>query len=288
MDKYQRNYVLKIDVPGGEAITIQPPFTVEFDVNRNDFGSSNYGQIRIHNLSENIRSKLRQDPSDLISFRNVTFRAGYGFTMPIVLLGKISQAGSVREGTEFITTLQVFDGGFAATQAYTSLNFPGGTPHTDIIAGLITDLSDYGVSQGSIGNYEGTTKRGTAFTGSTTKALDTFTGGGFFIDNGKAHALGDDEAFEGEIDVITSASGLLGTPVREGTRLIIEMLFEPRLVVGQVLSIKSITAANYNAEYKVVGFHHRGTISDSVSGSATTEITLACPNLLTLIQAPKL
>lgn len=110
--------------------------------------------------------------------------------------------------------------------------------------------------------------------GSTTEILREITGGSFFIDNGVAYILGENEAIPGEVKVINSESGLLGTPVREDTILTFEMLFEPRILVGQVVSVQSITEANYNGEYKVTAVKHTGTISESVGGRAVTRLEL--------------
>jgi len=50
------------------------------------------------------------------------------------------------------------------------------------------------------------------------------------------------------------------------------MIFEPRLIVGQLVSIESVTAPQYNKRYKVVSLRHQGMISDSVSGQAVTTV----------------
>jgi hypothetical protein len=96
--------------------------------------------------------------------------------------------------------------------------------------------------------------------------------------------LRDNEVVLGSIAEISSASGLLGTPVLQETFLTFDILFEPRLFVGQKVRLNSITAANFNGEYKVVSVKHSGTISEAIGDDARTSVALwAPPGRLTLV-----
>jgi hypothetical protein len=53
-----------------------------------------------------------------------------------------------------------------------------------------------------------------------------------------------------------------------------EMLFEPRLTIGQTVQLKSDTNRIFNGIYKVMGFEHSGTISDAVAGPCKTSVSL--------------
>lgn len=52
------------------------------------------------------------------------------------------------------------------------------------------------------------------------------------------------------------------------------MLFEPRLTVGQLVRVESTTNRQYNRDWKVLGFEHRGIISPSVAGECVTSVRL--------------
>lgn len=52
------------------------------------------------------------------------------------------------------------------------------------------------------------------------------------------------------------------------------MIFEPRIVVGQVIEIQSRIAPMFNGQYKLYGLKHSGTISGAVAGDVTTEIQM--------------
>lgn len=282
MDKFGRSYKLEIETSSGATLTIEPPLTVEFDITRNVLSSANISSIRVYNLSQKNRDQIRKDSWATWDLRSIVLYAGYGKNMPKIFAGNISQAWSVREGTNFITQIESFDSGFSMLNSQTNISFPAATPQRTVIQTLAGSMPD--VSIGFIGNYSGVTGRGNSYSGNTADILRELTGGGFFIDNGKVYCLSDTECFTGEIAVIDSSTGLLGTPIREETFLNFDIIFEPRLVVGQKIELRSSTAANFNGFYKVVSVKHRGTISDAVCGNAVTSVGLFAPQLLSEVE----
>lgn len=270
MDKLKRNYELTIGTENGGTLIVTLPFTIYIDIVRNTLSSANVCQIRIFNLSERNRNQLRFNSSNYGEFRRITLRAGYGTNLPTVFDGNISQAWSVREGTNYVTQIECYDGGFAFNMGVTSETFPAQTPRKEIISSLAGSLPE--VTVGAIGDYPGVITRGMAVSGNTVGVLNEMTGGGFFIDNGKANALNSHEYIStGETTLtINSASGLLGTPLLEQTIVRFDMLFEPQLNVGHKIYLDSITEKNFNGEYKVTAIKHRGVISEAVSGAMVT------------------
>lgn len=272
MDKYNRNYILLVQRRDGTTLKITRPFTVEFDIHRNSNSSASAAQIRIYNLSPDNRNQIRKDQFDFGDLRSISFSAGYGDNLSLAFLGSITQAWSVREGNNMITQIESFDGGYAYVNAITNDQYPSGTPQTSIIDSLVQSLP--GVTPGARGNYSGQISRGNSYSGSTTDILNQLTGGGFFIDNGKAHCLKDSECLGGDIPLINAQAGLLGTPVKESTYINFEMLFEPGLRVGQLIRLESQTAEHFNGTHKVLSIKHRGTISEAVCGTAISQVGL--------------
>lgn len=284
--KFGRNFILTVQTNSGEAaptfLSATLPFTMEFDIVRNTLASVNTSTIRIYNLSEKNRNLIRKDVQAYWDIRTIELKAGYGKNLPIVFTGNIMQAWSVREGVDNITQIESFDGGDAFNNGDVSLSFPGGTPQQSIIDTLSSSLP--GLSKGSIGNYAGTTTKGNSYVGNPAEILSQVTGGGFFVDNGKVNCLNDNETVPSSVKIINSQSGLLGTPVREQTRVIINMIFEPQIVAGQQIFLDSSTGKNFTGLYKVVGLKHSGTISPVVCGEAITQLTLISSNSLTDVQ----
>lgn len=281
MDKFRREYTLIVQAVGGETITIKLPFTVEFDVTRANWSAANYANIRIYNLNEDTRNKIRKDqysqnlkPEDV---RLVSLLVGYGTgNQSLMMKGTITQAWSVRQGSSFVTEIVAQDLGFAYSNAQTNGGqgqFASGTLDRVVIKTLVESLKNYGVDAGAIGQFEGQSTRGNSYSGSTTYLLQTLTGKAFFIDNGKAHVLKDNEALDVPVVTISSQNGLLNTPIRSLQTVTFEMILEPRLLIGQPIKIVNVTGGSFDNFYKVTGLHHKGTISDAICGSATTSVT---------------
>ncbi len=285
MDKFGRNYILEVQTQNGSILTVTLPFTIEFDITRNTLTSANVCQVRIFNLSQKNRNQIRFNVSNYGQFRLIRLRAGYGSNLPVIFTGNISQAWSVREGVNFITQIECYDGGFAFANGLTSAQFPAGTSQKDIIANLAGSLPN--VSVGAIGNYTGSLSRGNSYSGSTTDILREITGSGFFIDNGKANALQTNEYIDdgSGVATINSQSGLLGTPVLEQTIVKFDMIFEPTLTVGEKIILDSITEQNFNGAYKVTAVKHRGMISEAVCGEVITTGEFFFSTVLTPVPA---
>jgi len=283
MDKFQRNYTLSVEDRGGQIITITLPLGIRFDVTRNTLSSANSCKISIFNLSRNIREDLRKNQWETWDVRDMTLRAGYGDNMPIIFTGMLMQGSSVREGATYVTNLVGYDGGAAFANGDVSVPLDGGSTFKDVVQGLVTALP--GVTLGHIGdsyNSMPNLTRGNSFSGNGTDILDQVTGGGFFIDNGQAHVLGDGDYLPDPPIVINSASGLLGVPVLEDTFLNFDILFDPRINVGQLIQLDSYADRSFNGHYIVRSVSHKAIISDSVTGEAVTSIGVFANEALTI------
>lgn len=268
-DKFGRNFELLVETDSG-VVTIRPPFTVEFDITRTTLTSSNVCQLRIYNLGETTRNRIRHNGNDWGLNKAVLFRAGYGQDMPEIFSGNVTAAWSAREGVNFITQIECYDGGYAVNAGVTNTTFPSGVPRVDVIESLMRGLP--GIKRGVVGSYPGVLTRGNAYSGNTVAILRELTGGGFFIDGGRGHALNANEyiAQPSGIATINARSGLLGTPMLEHTLVRFDMIFEPRLTIGQLIALESFTERNFNGNYKVTAIKHKGMISEAVAGSAVT------------------
>ena len=291
--KFGRNYQLSITTALGEILEIEPPFSVEFDVTRNMMNDANKASFRIYNLSEVTRNQIRRDPWSGTARRPVAFRAGYGDKLSEVFIGNLSQAWSVREGVDYITQVECIGGMIAYTNGFFSNQFPAGTSTTTMIRTIMESLQrTSGVTTGVIGDFPGTISRGISMVGSSMELLKDLTGANVFIDNNKIYCLNLNECLVGDISVIDSDFGVLATPIKEEQGLNLEIVFEPRLKIAQLieLELSRFTDQNssstnqrtgqFNGAYQVIQLHHKGIISEAVAGSATTSVKLWYGNQL--------
>lgn len=270
--KLGRNYSLTISgdkFPTPLVVTL--PFTIEFDITRNTLTSANVCQIRLYNLSPQNRNAIRRNATSYqYPYESIVLRAGYGNNLPIIFSGNVSQAWSVREGVNFITQIECYDGGFAFVNGKTNTTIPLGVPKQLVISNFIASLPN--VKLGAVGLFPGITARSNSYSGNTADILKELTGGAFYIDNGIGNALGNNEYNVGTSPplLINESSGLLNTPVLEQTIVKFDMIFEPLLVPGCGVVLLSTTNASFNGFYKITAVKHRGMISQTVCGEAVT------------------
>jgi hypothetical protein len=273
--KLGRNYFLSIEAIDGAFVAVNLPMTLEFDVQRDVIGGVNFAKIRVYNLSKINRNRIFKNQGGNDYGRKVVLQAGYGPgpILPVILNGQISECYSVREGNTFISSIDALDGARAFADATINITFPKNTPQQQIVQEIAQSMSQFGVKTGAIGSFPGTTTRANPYSGNPMSILKEITNGKAFIDNGVVNVLGDNEVIaDYGIFVLNSSSGLLNTPIREQQFLNVEILFEPLINCGQQILLDSNQGDNLNGFYRVLGVHHRGTISGAVCGDATTSL----------------
>lgn len=272
--KINRNYILKVQKTDDPrfSIEIKPPFTLEFDIQRNNFSSGCNSSLRIYNLSQESRAQIRKDQRESLLNKYVILSAGYGDDMAVLFIGQVTQAFSVREGNNFITQIEAHDLALAPALGHISVSYPANTSYRFIVIDLIKKLKPLGIDLGYVGLVEGKSGRGQSWSGNIVDILREITGGAFFIDNGKGNVLRDNEHISGTAILVDSSTGLIGTPKLFDNSITFDVLFDPRIAIGKIISLRSKTNPTYNGDYAVTGLSHKGTISPVVSGTAITTI----------------
>lgn len=263
-------------VPTG-SVTFPEELKVEFEITRNFLASSQEATFRVHNLTERTRNLVAKDAYALTEFRAIQFRAGRARDASLALCfnGFVRSAYSSRRSgaVDVVTEISAYDGGLAIANGFTAQTIAAGSSVRDVITNLARTLPRIAGTP-VVGDFPGENLRGKVLFGNTWNLIVQESGNLATIDNNQVKVLQPSEAFEAQIPVITSASGLLGTPRRTQTKLEVDLLFEPRLTVGQIVELRSDVSKLYNGTYKVAGFTHRGTISPSEGGEATTTVSL--------------
>lgn len=271
--KLGRNYILTIqDLNSNSVITITPPFTLKFNINRGMWGSPSSAVLQVYNLNENTRSFIRKDENDWGFVKMVTLLAGYGNDLSTILRGTVHKAYSERSGVDFITNIEVFDGGAAFINSSFDGQFKSGTQVSYALKAIAKSLEPFGVDIGAVSkNYARTIKRGNTYSGNAMDLLSELSGGGAFIDNSKLHILTDSEYLDGDILSINSQNGLTGVPRREWNNVTFPMLLESRAYLNQLVII-DIGKKEFDGQYKIRTINHSGTISETLGENATTTI----------------
>lgn len=286
--KLQRTYELRIEgdplvyvtVPPTPTIyTISYPLTLDLEVNRNTLASANTARLTLRNLAPATRRGIFHDlfaigPSD---YRTVELNAGYetDASLPIIFRGQVETAASWREGTDWVTEITAKDGAGAIANGQVDTSRPKGWNMRDVMGALIGAMGPT-VGLNAVGNLSAQNSRGVVLSGNAWDLVQKFNPYGLnFIDNGAVSVLKMGEYLQvpWAVPLITSESGLLGTPRRFRERVEVPILFEPRVAVGQIVEIRSLEGVN-DGLYQVTGFRHSGTISGAVDHGMVTTLSL--------------
>jgi hypothetical protein len=275
-NKFERNYILDVEGLDGLIHTIKYPLTIEFSITRKTMATVNTGHFRIYNLNQDTRKQIYKDYFLLTKVLLMTLRAGYGDSLYTIFYGSVLEAKSYREeqSVNFITEIEGSDLGPAIFGGFVSET---STLSRQALIEHLVDSLPY-AKRGAIANFEGEHPRGRVMVGNPWDILQTETEHNAFIDSGHVHCLRNNDAFEGEIPVINSDTGILGTPKRYNVYVVVEMLFEPALQLGQLVSLESRTQQEFNGRYKIYAISHQGVISGAVNGKCKTIVTLLTVN----------
>lgn len=269
--KFGRIYRLDVFTPAGKQITIEPPFSIQFQITRNTLASANKMNVTLYNLGPSTRNQIFRDRYNISERWPISLYAGYGNRLHEVFVGKIFEALSYKQGTEWITIIDAFDGLDEAQNGVISETIAAQVSFKDVIKRVVATMPD--MILGFMGApSEGSAPRGSAYIGSSMDAIGDITGGQYFIDKQTLNVLADDEVLPGEVTFL-DPSLLLGTPRRREAFLDISTLFEPIVDLGKVYAIESVDP-RYNGQYKAVGFTHNVTISSAMAGDAISNISL--------------
>ena len=270
-----------------DAVTINNPLTLNFDVQRNQLRSANVANLTVLNLGEDLRRRIYHDRFDTTTYRRMILKAGYSEKgnerLSVIFQGNIKQAFSVRRVTEWETHIEGYDGGDAIINSIVSRTFIAGTKMSEIMTGVVNTMK---LPINSISLYPEVNKRAFVAFGNSWDVLYTMRpiGTTTYIDNEQVNIITSNQYIPSEQITIDSEMGILETPQRSDALITVIMLFEPRLKIGQGVDLRSIAGAN-NGFYKVVGIEHSGTISEAVGGKCTTKVTLYAGEI-PLEQAP--
>ena len=265
-----------------ETITITDPLTCHITVNRGVLSDSQNCTIQITNLAPDTRNKIFKDAfADSMEPENWSFvhvEAGYNGRYSLIFKGRILQAYSSRTGgaTDVITEIQAMY--LDAIDSMCSYTFKAGTTKLEAFQTIATQIPN--VVIGNVGDLSGEFQTDTTFDGSAIDCLTSLTGGAAHVDNGVLNCILNNEVIDVPVPIIGDDTGLLDTPMRRDANLEIKMLFQPDLMVNQLLEIQSSLQPNFNGQFKVVGFTHDLNFGAANSGTRITTANLYIGPLL--------
>lgn len=290
MSKFGRTYDMTVQGRSGRFYTFKNPITVIFEISIQAMAGAavNTAHFMLYNISETTRADIQFDSAIDIDGagairRSVQFAAGYLYEgyQPVIFQGNILKAFSYRDGPDVVTDISVADGLDAVqlSQIYSSRAAPWDAKSE--AARIVQTMAQHGVKLGAIGTLFDKLKstRGVMWLGSSWDVTNKFAvsnGGLACIDKGRVYLMGPNDALAapGSIPEIDARTGLLGTPRRSGWVVDMQMIFEPRIQVLQIIKVKSSVNPDIEGTYRVERIGHGGIISDAKDGGVVTSLSL--------------
>jgi hypothetical protein len=257
--------------PTNSATVIENPCTIKFSVNRTLFADINSLDIEIYNLAPNTYNRLFYDYFRIEERRRtVVLEAGYeGQELSIIFIGDVWNCYTSRVGSDMVTKMHALVG-LKSLQMQIDLTLSGIDRNKVLRTAANAMNMDIEIYSGENTKFN----RPVSMTGNAYGVIQKYTDGDVFIDNNVIKVLKNQDYIKGGALLINDESGMLGAPSREDALLTVKLMFEPRIMIGQIVEIQSRIMDVFNGQYKVYGIKHEGTISDAIGGTCTTTLQM--------------
>lgn len=272
--KFIRNYEIRITTPDGFAITIAPPITAAIETEQSVRGSSlSNASVTITNLAPGTRARLGKDKFKKVDYWQIIILAGYGRQLIELFRGNIQEAYSYKQGTEWFTKMECYDGAYQVQNGFMAETFTKDMNMKDMIARGVGSMPN--LLMGIFGSpaTEAAPARGRVVMGNPYNEIQKMTDGQAFISGETLYVLADNEVLPGEVFILSSDDNKT-TPKRRDGYLEVDCVFSPEIKIGRICEIRSKNE-KYNSQYKVFGVKHRATFSQAEAGDATTTVSLS-------------
>jgi hypothetical protein len=210
---------------------------VKFKVEKTSDEKPNTCEIEIYNLNENTRAAFQAKPS------LVRLEAGYGDEISRIFEGDLSFGPSVHNGVDWITTVNVAEGGRAFAHATASRSYKAGVNHKQVIADVAKSMglkvpTSIKEAKALAGQFvSGLTLHGPS-QAQMTKILKPH-GFGWSVQNNQLQILPTNGVRPDQAIVISKETGMIGSPALDAPKepgkpvtIKVKTLLEPGLIPG--------------------------------------------------------
>lgn len=252
-DRFLRDYVLTIGL-GAQAVTIKPPFRIVFSADKSDKADLNKMTLKIYNLNDDKRRKLvRDSDKENSGYFPLQLMVGYQDRVETIFRGSVDEAGSAREGAEFVTTLTCMDGGHDFLNSFVSTSVTSKVAAIDAALGTMPNTS-----KGKIGAQKDITRPKILVGNSMAVVADMLDPDQrWFIDDERMNILGGNEVVSGYIPVVSAETGLVVVE-SEKESISAKTFMNPSVKVGGLFQLISVVSPHLDGIYKVSQITYSG------------------------------
>lgn len=247
-DQYGRAISLIVFGPDFDGLDLSP-LRIKFSIKRSETQTPNTADIRVYNLSEETAMRVRDE------FKKVILQAGYEGNLGVIFQGNIKQVILGRESaTDTFIDIVAGDGDRAYNFAVVTKTLAAGTNSLDQAEALIQSMNPKGVTAGHIGEMP-TEKlpRGKVLYGNSRNYLRNIAETAdktWSIQNEQVTFIPKRSYLPGESVVLTSKTGMIGTPQQTNVGINIKCLLNPIIKIGGTVKIdnKSVEQFKINLD----------------------------------------
>ena len=211
---------------------------VVFKVQKTDAETPNSAEIRVYNLAPDTAKKIKKE------FQRVILQAGYISNYGVIFDGNIKQCVIGREnGTDTFLDIYAGDGDDAYNFAVVNKTLKAGATPADQVDACAGAMAEKGTSKGYTGGLQGgkALPRGKVMYGLARDYMRqqaATTGTTWSVQDGKLQMIPRTELLPGQAVLLTSKTGLIGTPEQDEGGIRAECLLNPLLKIGGKVIIR--------------------------------------------------
>jgi hypothetical protein len=214
---------------------------VIFKCGKNEKQTPNQAEVRIYNLAQEVVQKIKN------KFTRITLQAGYKNSFGVIYDGQIRETREGKEhGTDTFLDIAAGDGLEVYNYAIVNQTLEGATQEDQIQAAYNTME---GIGLGYVSPNESTPlPRGKVMFGQARNYLRNSAkniGADWSIQDRQLLVLKKSEALPGEVIILTSKSGLIGTATRTIAGIIGRCLINPNIKIGSRIKIDEQHVLDY-------------------------------------------
>lgn len=223
---------------------------IKFVVKRSDTMTPNVADIRVYNLEEETALRIRKE------FTKVTLQAGYESNYGVIFQGNIKQVILGRESaTDTFIDIVAGDGDRAYNFAVVASTIAAGATQLDQVNAAVAAMTPKGVTAGHIGDMP-TEKlpRGKVMYGNARNYLRDVAqtaGKAWSIQDEKVTFVGKKTYLPGERVILTSKTGMIGTPNQTNEGVNVKCLLNPNIKIAGRIQIDNKSVQRYKIDLSV-------------------------------------
>jgi len=222
----------------------------KFVVKRSDTMTPNVADIRVYNLEEKTAIRIRNE------FKRVILQAGYEGNYGVIFQGNIKQVIIGRESaTDTFIDIVAGDGDRAYNFAVVNATIAAGGTQLDQIQAAVGTMAEKGVTAGHIGDTPAETlPRGKTMWGNARNYLRDVAQTSdktWSIQDEKVTFVSKKSYLPGERVVLTSKTGMIGTPQQTNEGVNAKCLLNPMLKIGGRVEIDNASIERYKINLTV-------------------------------------